>query len=609
MTSPFADKPLISQNNPWLWLGLFIVSSLSLMGLLSLVLIINSLQLVFPNYSAIGGVDVSLLTKEAATDKIKGQLAEQAPFVVILSAATTQLSTNSADLEFKYLIDQSIESAFSTSHINLSLFKPEQLLQTLFRGQTYPLLKQFNQEKVEKFVAGFAKLVDDIGHEPFATLAKNNESATLTIDPGKVGREINLPELLVSLKSQLQAKNDWSTLGLEVSPITTHRQLSATEEKNARSLAEKYLKTFVQLKNNDHKDLNLELEPQDLVSLLAFPTGINQSKLDDLYRIFDDRIKRPSQDAVFKYQKLANGTYQVNEFRPHQAGIKINPAAFANRISAMIKQVAELEPAQIKESLALELDLEVVEPAITLEKTNDLGIKELIGFGDSYYAHSIPNRIWNVALTAKKIDLTLIAPGEEYSFNQGLGEVSKATGYRPAYVISGGQTVLGDGGGVCQVSTTVFRAALSAGLDITKRKAHAYRVSYYELNKKPGIDATVYSGDVDLRFINDTPGYLLMKTYSNSDDLYMNVQFYGTDDGRTAEILNHKTWDERPALASVYYPTTELPPGKIQQIDWAVSGIKASFDYLVKDKGGQTLHQENFYSNYVPWSAKYLQGV
>lgn len=609
MTSPFADNPLSSKKSPIIWLTVFAASSLALIGLLSLIFIINSLQHVFPNQSTLGNIDVSLLTKELAVAKITEQLPKDKGFKIALLTSEAQLATDSSQIDFEFLIDQSVENAFTASHANLSLFKPYQLIQTLLQKQNYPLSKQVNQEKLQQFIVSFAELVDNKGHQPFATLAKNNQAASLSIDPGKEGLEINQPEVLADLKQLLEEKNDLTDINLSSNPMQTHYQLNAEEEKAAQVLAEKYIRTYVQLKNNDHKDVYLELEPKDLVSLLAFPTGLNQEKLDKLYTIFNDRVKRPSQDAIFKYQQLENGTYQVDEFQPHQAGLEINRDKFNNKIEELIKQISTQNSTEVVTNTTLDLDLDVVAPAITLEKTNDLGIKELIGFGDSYYAHSIPNRIWNVALTAKKINYTLIPPGKEFSFNKNLGEVSRATGYRPAYVISGGKTVLGDGGGVCQVSTTVFRAALSAGLDITKRKAHAYRVSYYELNKKPGIDATVYSGDVDLRFINDTPGYILMTTYANSDDLYMNVQFYGTNDGRTAEILNHKTWDERPALAPVYYPTTELPPGKTQQIDWAVSGIKASFDYLVKDKDGNVLHEENFYSNYVPWSAKYLQGI
>jgi vancomycin resistance protein YoaR len=201
-----------------------------------------------------------------------------------------------------------------------------------------------------------------------------------------------------------------------------------------------------------------------------------------------------------------------------------------------------------------------------------------------------------------------VAPGEEFSFNKTLGEVSANTGYRPAYVISGGQTILGDGGGVCQVSTTTFRAALNAGLNITRRVAHSYRVSYYELNQKPGIDATVYAGNVDLRFINDTGHYLLITGETDSENLYMKIEIWGTSDGRKAEIVDHKTWGYVPPLATQYIPDPNLPPGVKRQIDWSVAGIKASFKYVVRDKDDNLIREAEYLSNYQPWAAKYLVG-
>lgn len=211
--------------------------------------------------------------------------------------------------------------------------------------------------------------------------------------------------------------------------------------------------------------------------------------------------------------------------------------------------------------------------------------------------------------TFSRINNIIIKPGEEFRFNNALGDVSRESGYQPAYVIRSGQTVLGDGGGVCQVSTTVFRAALNAGLPITKRKAHSYRVSYYELDSKPGVDATVYSGDIDLRFINDTGHHILIHTQTDSKNLWMKVEMYGTSDGRTSEIVDHKTWDARPAAATVYIPDPSLPAGTKKQVDWSASGIKASFKNVVRDKNGQLIREEEYYSNYIPWSAKYLVGT
>lgn len=609
MISTFTQNTNQSKNNLAIWLILFSGATLFSLGLITLVLIINSLRGIFPDKTFIANIDVSLLNKEQALTKVKENFSNQSNFEIKVISKNQEFSTPSGSINFVYKADESIEEAFVQSHSQLNILRPLALIKFLFEKHPYQLKTAFDQQKVIEFVAQISQNVDVIGHDPFAKLGTTGNIKSLTIDEGKIGSEIDQVELINQISQELSSKNNLEPIQITSEPKPTYKELTEEELMAAQKLAAKYINTSLYFNSPDYKDVKLEISPIELVGLLSFPTGVNEKNLTQKIDELASQIDRPSRDAVFNYEKLSNGKYKVNEFQPHLDGLAINKEDLANKIIKSIEEISQTSEESLPETISNQVVLQTVQPNLTLEKLNDFGIKELIGFGDSYYAHSIPNRIWNVALTAQKINYSLIAPGEEFSFNKTLGEVSKRTGYRSAYVISGGKTVLGDGGGVCQVSTTVFRAALNAGLNITKRKAHSYRVSYYELNQKPGIDATVYSGDVDLRFINDTPGYILIKTESDSENLYMNVELYGTSDGRTAEILNHKTWDQRSAPPAAYYPTTEIPAGTTKQIDWAVSGIKASFDYVVKDKNGNVIREENFYSNYVPWSAKYLQGI
>ena len=214
----------------------------------------------------------------------------------------------------------------------------------------------------------------------------------------------------------------------------------------------------------------------------------------------------------------------------------------------------------------------------------------------------------NVALTAAKLNGILLAPGETFSFNQTIGDVSAETGFQQAYIIKEGRTVLGDGGGVCQDSTTMFRAALDAGLEIVQRNAHAYRVSYYEQNSPAGIDATVYSPSPDFKFKNDTPAHILIQTTVNTGANYLKIEVYGTSDGRVSTISNARLWDQVPPPPALYQDDPSLPNGQVKQIDWEAWGAKAAFDWKVV-RGSETLHEKTFYSNYRPWQAVYLRGT
>lgn len=261
-----------------------------------------------------------------------------------------------------------------------------------------------------------------------------------------------------------------------------------------------------------------------------------------------------------------------------------------------------------EKNLSIQIPISIKEPEITTAEVNDLGIVEEIGFGSSAFAHSIPNRIHNVALAASRINGILVAPGEEFSFVKYLGDVSKFTGYKEAYIISGGKTILGDGGGVCQVSTTLFRAILNAGLPVTERHAHAYRVGYYEQDSAPGIDATVYVPSVDLKFKNDTGHHILIQSYVNQNNQTMAFTLYGTKDGREVSITQPVISSQSPAPEALYQDDPTLSIGQIKQIDYAAAGANVSFSRTVS-KNGKVIINETYKSNYRPWQAVFLRGT
>jgi vancomycin resistance protein YoaR len=241
--------------------------------------------------------------------------------------------------------------------------------------------------------------------------------------------------------------------------------------------------------------------------------------------------------------------------------------------------------------------------------TNSFGVNEQIGRGYSIFSGSIPGRIHNVALAASRFNGVLIAPNEIFSFNKTLGDVSAATGYQSAYIIKEGRTVLGDGGGVCQVSTTLFRAALDAGLPVIERHAHAYRVHYYEEGGyKAGLDATVFDPSADFVIKNNTPAYILIQTKTDTDNLTLEFLLYGKYDGRKSQISNHIVYGITPPPPDVYQDDPTLNAGVVKQVDWAAWGAKASFDYKVT-RGVEILENTSFYSNYRPWQAVYLKGT
>ena len=201
----------------------------------------------------------------------------------------------------------------------------------------------------------------------------------------------------------------------------------------------------------------------------------------------------------------------------------------------------------------------------------------------------------------------MVPPNEIFSFNEVLGDVSSYTGYKAAYVIMEGKTVLGDGGGVCQVSTTLFRAVLSAGLPIMERRAHAYRVGYYEQGSSVGLDATVYSPTTDFKFKNDTANYLLIQPTIDNNNYSLIFEIYGTSDGRVATTTKPIISSQIAPADDLYIDDPTLPLGNVKQTEHKAWGAKVSFNYHV-ERDGQVLIDQKFSSNYRPWQAVYLRG-
>lgn len=326
----------------------------------------------------------------------------------------------------------------------------------------------------------------------------------------------------------------------------------------------------------------------------------DETALDETLETLASRINIPVRDALFTF---SNG--RVTAFRPSRDGRHVNIPAIKEKFRESLTAI----PNNPDTNTTIPVSITIDKPTFTTDAVNSFGIRELVGSGYSEFAHSIPGRIHNVTLAAARINGVLVKPGDTFSFNQVLGDVSALTGFQPAYVIKEGKTVLGDGGGVCQVSSTLFRAILNAGLPIVERKEHAYRVGYYEQGGyKPGLDATVFAPSVDLKFKNDTPGYLLVQTKTDTKNLTLTIELYGTRDGRRAEVFDQKVWGETPPPPTVYQDDPTIKAGVVKQVDYAAWGARASFHYRVI-KNGETLQDKVFTSVYRPWAAVYLRGT
>jgi vancomycin resistance protein YoaR len=268
-------------------------------------------------------------------------------------------------------------------------------------------------------------------------------------------------------------------------------------------------------------------------------------------------VNKDPEDAKFK---ITDG--KVAAFSLDEKGFKLDEEKSLEIL------ISYFNSADFSDSLTLpyaELD-----PRVEIESVDNMGITELIGQGHSNFRGSPKNRIFNIKVATSRFDGILIKPKEEFSFVGVLGEVDGEHGYLPELVIKKDKTEPEFGGGICQVSTTAFRAAINSGLEITARRNHAYPVAYYN---PQGMDATVYVPRPDLRFINNTPNYILIQTRIEGTELFFD--FYGTSDGRKVEVIG-------PTI------TERNPDGS----------MKTTFTQKVYDKNGNVVREDVFKSAY-----------
>jgi vancomycin resistance protein YoaR len=229
-------------------------------------------------------------------------------------------------------------------------------------------------------------------------------------------------------------------------------------------------------------------------------------------------------------------------------------------------------------------------PQRTTQQAAAMGITGTVGGYETIFGGD-PNRVHNVQLVSHLVDGKLIAPGATFSFNGATGERSAAKGFLTAPVIINGELQTGLGGGVCQVSTTVFNAAFEAGLPITARTNHALYISHYPL----GRDATVNYPDVDLKFVNDTPHWLLLRTFVGSDSL--SVVLYGTPQHRRVESTAAPLTAVAPPPVKKTVDAT-LKPGETVVDDPGVPAQTTSVERKVYAADGKLLSDQTWYSSY-----------
>lgn len=561
------------------------------------------------------------LTKEelALSLSTRGQNYLTTP-LIIKSGEKTVVIDQRKIVSFNY--QKTVDRAYQVGRSGNFLSDWDQRVKSLYGAEDLSMIFSLDEKSLDESIQ---QLVNQIDTPPTdASITLGNASPTLSGSQNGLG--IDQGALRIAILSHIVQLN---SAPIDVSPVIIQPKVTISDAEPALYEARSALSSPLTL---TWQDRTWPLSPNQLSNLLTFTQSRNVNLItlgsgQDAINIGQFRtVKKGAPVTGNPELHLALDSDKLKQFVLSIAS-SINQPADEPRLQFVGGQVQLLQSGQEGRevdqdilatkiiaaltgttSRSVSIPVKLSPPKITLSRLNSLGIKELIGSGSSSYAGSIPGRNTNISVGAQKVNGALVAPGDNFSLYKTIGEVTPEAGYALSYVIIGHRTEIGLGGGICQVSTTLFRAALNAGLPIMERDPHAYRVHYYELNSGPGLDATVFFPAVDFKFKNDTPGWILVQTVNDTVSHTLTFELYGTSDGRKSVISNPVVTGVTPAPAPLYQDDPTLPVGTTKQVDWAVDGANVYFSRTVT-RDGQTIINDTYYSHYAPWQSVFMVGT
>jgi vancomycin resistance protein YoaR len=419
-----------------------------------------------------------------------------------------------------------------------------------------------------------AKQVEIDGREA-AIVLRNGQPVVI---PGEPSRSLETQAAAATMVSALVAleREGPVALPIKITPPAVGRDALAAVAQQVRTALSGPV-VFA------YKNVHLTVTPEQIASFLELPHD-GQKEL---------RIGGPAAKEYFDNlsRAVARAPREV-DFTVDDAGkAHIIPSRDGRKLDVEASEKALLAAALRTVNRTAQLVVVAAEPKLSTERAKALGITGLVGRYTTFYGGDA-NRIHNVQLVAQLIDRHMIAPHSTFSFNKTTGERNAAQGFVEAPVIINGELKTGLGGGVCQVSTTVFNAAFEAGLPITSRTNHALYIDHYPL----GRDATVNYPDTDLTFQNDSDHWILLRTIVGSSSL--TVRLFGTPLHRRVETQTSPLKETGPPPVK-RVPDSHLFVGEKAVEEYGQPSRSVSVRRLVYDAKGKLLFDTTWYSNYL----------
>lgn len=458
-------------------------------------------------------------------------------------------------------------------------------LRHLFQPVSMPPLLRFDRDRLAAELSAF----EGRGYRQPLDATVTSSRAGFSMTPSAPGVAVDTSRVAPAISSALLDPAAPASLRLDADAVSVPPATDDADAQRAQRNAERIASTLVLTKGTRSWKIN----PARIRMWITF-TGQGESyapRVDPAgvpaaLRRFAKDLQRDPTEAKF-IRTRSGSVFGVSASR---LGSALDIDATAKGVVAALAARAEGAGTDAKVKIKT---MQVAPTLSTSEATRKAPLVVRVGTWTTYYQVSARNGFAaNITVPARRLDGTVVRPGQTFDFWNALGEVSFRTGYRLGAAIVGGHTVEGRAlaGGICAVSTTLFNAAARGGLDIVTRSPHWYYITRYPL----GLDATV-SGSQSMRFRNDTKHPILIKAYASPGSVRFDI--WSVPNGRTV------SWS-RPAVSNVVRgydtvrKTSSLPRGTSKRIEYPVDGKSVSVTRTVRNGDGGVVHRDVFVSHY-----------
>ena len=545
---------------------------------------------IYPNVS-VQGVDLSEMTPAQAERALDERFNRflQAPLRFKYAGRSWEPTADEVGLRVD--IKAQVAEAMRAGRGNGVTDNIQQIASIWQNGLDLPLHISVDAGKLQAYVRSVAGDIEQPARE--ARIILDPTTATVQASESTQGRMLLLDDTVD------EAVGDLATLEPQEVTIRTRTldpMLTSEGIAEAKRTIDAMLQGPMLLQFNKQTFPISQTDIVDMIRIrrVASPSGqmlnaqLDQQKLTRLVTRLADKIGRESVEPRVAWN---GGNLQI---------IKEGRSAYRLDIPGTI---ARLNDAILGSNRTIALPVNEVQPAATAATLNMLGIKELIATGRSDFTGSAAYRIANIKAGVNLMNGILVPPDGEFSFNENVGDIDAAHGFVEGYAIVGSRTQKEPGGGICQVSTTLFRAAFWAGLPFTAWTPHQFRISWYEKYEPIGMDSTIFTGGgPDLKFKNDTGHWILIEGIVDDAKAMVTFNIYGTKvPGRTVERIGPSISNETPApKQAVYIDDPQQPIGTKKQTDTARGGLDVEIWRVIKQDGVE-VRRTRFLTQFQPW--------